>query len=167
MEFTRKEFVDTAGIVAVVASLVFVGLQLQQEQLIAQASLGSVTLEELAAFEEGFTDPEVAAIYAKMIEDPNSMTTAEMAQANGLLGQMIHYWIREDYLFELGVFGERSRIFAFYDTLLFGNKYAQVWWDSNKSRFPEYEKLISAAIENTSVTGSIDSFHDIRSKLTK
>jgi hypothetical protein len=50
--------------------------------LIAQASLGSVTLVSLAAFDEAFTDTAVASNYVKMIQDPNAMTTEEMAQAN-------------------------------------------------------------------------------------
>ncbi len=165
MKLSTKEIVEVGGVLAVVASLVFVGVQLRQEQIFAQAALGSVTLESLAEFDQGFEDPIVASIYVKMISDPEEMSIEEMTQANAILDHIVRLWIREDYLYELGIFGEDTRAVDEYVARMFGNTYAKTWWNLAKERFPDFSEKLSSSIESVDSGASLALFSNIQAQL--
>ena len=62
-----KDVAELVGIAAIVASLVFVGLQMRQDHVFARSELGAGSFESLAALRQEMTDSEFAATYAKML----------------------------------------------------------------------------------------------------
>ena len=165
MKISTKEIIEVGGILAVVASLIFVGIQLRQEQIFAQADLGSITLEALADFDKGFEDSNVASIYVKMISDPEELSIEEMTQANASLNHIVRLWIREDFLYGLGVFTENERIVDEYVARMFGNTYAKAWWNSSKGRFPDFSEKLSTAIDSVGSGESLEFFGKVQAQL--
>ncbi len=165
MKIFTKEIIEVGGVLAVVASLIFVGIQLRQEQIFAQADLGSITLEALADFDKGFEDPNVASIYVKMISDPEELSIEEMTQANATLNHIVRLWIREDFLYGLGVFTENERIVDEYVARMFGNAYAKAWWNSTKDRYPDYSEKMGTAIDSVDSVASLELFSKIQTQL--
>ena len=126
-----KERAELLGLIAIVASLIFVGLQIRQEQVIARSQLGSETFERLTDRDLLLADPEFAKAWVKMLTSPDDLTDAEMVQINGFLGIVLNSWVRECYLMQRGVFAECSYVVRV--TIgLFGSKYAKSWWNINK-----------------------------------
>ena len=72
-----KDVAEMVGIASIVASLVFVGLEMRQDHIVARSQLAAGTFENLAALRQEMTGPEFAATYAKMLEQPEQLTTAE------------------------------------------------------------------------------------------
>lgn len=165
MRISAKQIIDVGGVLAVIASLVFVGVQLRQEQIFARAALGSVTLESSAEFDQRFQDPVVASIYIKMISDPKELSIEEMTQANAILEHIVILWTREGYLFDLGIFGEDTRVVGQYAERIFGNAYAKAWWSSAKDRFPDFSDRFSNAIESVDSGASLALFSKIQAQL--
>jgi len=72
-----NEIAELVGIAAIVASLVFVGLQMRQEHIIARSELGAGSFEGFSSLRQEMTGSEFAATYAKMLEQPGQLTTME------------------------------------------------------------------------------------------
>ena len=105
MKFEKFNAVaELVGIAAIVASLVFVGLQLRQDQVIARSALGAGSFESLASLRQEMIGSDFAATYAKMLEQPEQLTTVEQLQVNAYLDAVKFLIIRECYLYERGVF---------------------------------------------------------------
>ena len=123
-----NEIAELIGMAAVVASLVFVGLQMRQDHVIARSELAAGSFESLASLRKDMTGPEIAATYAKMLEQPAQLTTAEQLQVNAYLDAVKFLIIRECYLVEREIFTECSIFVREYGPLFFGSRYAQTWW---------------------------------------
>lgn len=129
MKFNEwNEIAELVGIVAIVASLVFVGLQMRQDHILARSDLAAGSFESLASLRQEMTEPGFAATYAKMLEQPRELTSAEQLQVNAYLDAAKFLIIRECYLFERGIFTECEIIVREYGPYFFGNSYAQAWW---------------------------------------
>ncbi len=129
-----NEIAELVGMSAIVASLVFVGLQMRQEQRLARSELGAGSFESLATLRQELTDPGFAATYARMLEQPGQLTTAEQLQVNAYLDAAKFLIIRECYLVVRGVFGECDILVRQYGAYFFGNGYAQDWWQLQSAK---------------------------------
>lgn len=128
-----KEVAELIAIVAVVASLVFVGMQMQQDRVHARAELGADSFSNLASLSVELAGEELAPIIAKAIEKPEELTTAEKLQVNGYLEAFTYLILRDCYLKEREVFVECDVIVREYGPRFFGNRYAQSWWRLQKA----------------------------------
>ena len=123
-----KDVAELVGIVAIVASLVFVGLEMRQDHTVARSELGAGSFESLASLRQQMIEPEFAATYTKMLEQPEQLTTTEQLQINAYLDAVKFLIIRECYLYERGIFTECEIFVHEYGSNFFGNSYAQTWW---------------------------------------
>ena len=73
-----KDIAEAVGVIAIVASLLFVGLQLQQDRQLTRAELGSFAMEYSSSVSFGMSDPGVAYVWAKMLDNPQNLSSAEM-----------------------------------------------------------------------------------------
>ena len=123
-----KDVAELVGIVAIVASLVFVGLEMRQDHTVARSELGAGSFESLASLRQEMMEREFAATYTKMLEQPEQLTTTEQLQINAYLDAVKFLIIRECYLYERGIFTECEIFVHEYGSYFFGNSYAQTWW---------------------------------------
>lgn len=129
-----KDAFEAIGLVAIVASLVFVGFQLRQDQMIARAELTSNSFELMIALHQKMLDPEFASTFAKMLDRSEDLSLQEMVQIDSLLGAVRTLYIRECYLQARGIFVECEAIVQETVEKYFGNWYAQSWSLLNKPR---------------------------------
>jgi len=127
-----KDIVEAVGVLAIVASLVFVGLQIKQDQVIARATLGSETAERIEPIWLMLADADFARTYAKMLDHPNDLSVDEMIQVDGFLSQLLNVMERECYLVQQGVFAECENVIKRIVRRYFGSRYAQSWWSQFK-----------------------------------
>ena len=126
-----KDIAELVGIAAIVASLVFVGLQMRQDQAIARADLGSRTAEIQIGIKEILTSAEFARVWTKMLNQPDELTAEERGRVDSFLDLVQESFLRECYLVLVGVFGGCEMIVRHHAPMYFGNSYAQDWWRRN------------------------------------
>ncbi len=139
-----KDAFEAVGLVAIVASLIFVGFQLRQDQLIARSELTSESFALMTALHENLLDPEFARTYAKMLDRSKDLSLGEMVQIDSLLGAVKLTYIRECYMVARGIFVECEAIIRNTFEKYFGNWYGQSWWRLNK---PQPEEVLGALPE--------------------
>lgn len=127
-----KDIAELIGITAIVASLIFVGLEMRQQQVLARAELGSQSFEYMTSIRQAFSDPAFAGTYVKMLENPGELTNAETASLNGFYHELIQLVERDCYLVGLGVFSECTNTLNRFYPEYFGNQFAKNWWRSTR-----------------------------------
>jgi hypothetical protein len=133
-----RDAFELLGLVAIVASLVFVGMEIQQERDLARSDLAAQSFENTATFHLTMTSPDFARTYAKVLENPGNLTIDEKLQIDGYLRAVVALIRRECYLTERDVFSECREIVRSLGKSVFGNRYAQAWWKLNKPHARPY-----------------------------
>ena len=149
-----REIAELIGITAIVASLIFVGLQLQQDRLLLRSELGAVTSELTATISLALGGSDVSRAWAKMLDRPEDLSVEEMLQVNSVLLAVRRMFLRECYLWAVGVFAECGSIIRGEAKHFFGNRYAQSWWRANK-----YENSYGTAAFIDEIITSVDVSH--------
>jgi len=127
-----KDIAELLGIAAIVASLIFVGVQLRQEQLIARTEMASVSAEIKLQINDKISEPEVAAAYAKMLSAPDELSVVEKIHLHGLLWMVIEAFKRDCFIKDRGIFEECDEQIQSLTPFYFGNEFSQRWWQLNK-----------------------------------
>lgn len=122
---------EFVGLLAIVLSLVFVGIQMRQDHRLARAELGAGGTEALNDLQLIATDSEFARTFAKMLNEPVELTDEEMIQINSFLSSVKAHFIRECYLVQRGVYQECVELIRAIGPDYFGSTYAQLWWKQN------------------------------------
>ena len=133
---TLKDTVELIGIAAIVASLIFVGLQLQQDRLLVRSEVGAVSLEFAATVYLAMSDPDISDPWAKMLDQPQNLTPSEILRIDGYLEAVRSVMLRECYLMAMGVFVECEALVGGLAENYFANEYAQTWWRHNHGPNP-------------------------------
>ena len=161
-----KQTAELVGIAAIVASLIFVGLEMRQDQNIARAELGSGSFDYMTSIEQQLMAPDFAVVFEKMLETPNDLTIAEMTQVNGLLHQVMMMFQREDYLVGRGIFANSGGVRRQFGSFIFGNRYAQAWLDSAEDRInPNQLANFRSELESLDPETTIRFYDQIRQRL--
>ncbi len=138
---SKKEILEAIGLVAIVASLVFVGFQLQQDRVIAQAQLTSDTFEVGRSIQEDLSNHDLARVFAKMLEQPEDLTFVEKLQVDNLFRRVTGAYKRECYLMGRGILAECEELIRDTAWIFFGNKYGQSWYQLNGLQGDEDDKF--------------------------
>ncbi len=80
---------EAVGLLAIIASLVFVGVQLRQDQVIARSELTSESFTLPVELESRLLEPALAATYVKMLAHEEDPTLQESLQLDSLLRMVI------------------------------------------------------------------------------
>lgn len=137
-----SNWLQVAANIGIVLGLVMVGIQVKQNsdltriQLLYEESTRAVNLETLVVGEQA------AEVWAKMIEDPENLTLAEIRILEALLWSFTEQ-LRGTYrLAEMGLLTEadwRARVETEV-TFYFSDRYSKAWWDNfgtPSDTFPE------------------------------
>ena len=145
-----KELFETVGLIAVVASLIFVGQQLRQDHVIARSQLGAETFERLEAIHVLKGASEFSEAYAKMLIEPERLTDSERVQLDSMYQMLVNIWVRECYLVARGIYVECGNAIRMQIRRYFGNRYAKSWWKANGASEGIYTlpEWVDSEIEN-------------------
>jgi hypothetical protein len=137
----KKQIAESIGIAAIVASLVFVGMQMQQDRRLARAELGSFALEFRASVDFGMSDPEI------------------LRSARGMM-------LRECYLMAMEVFGECESLVGGVAREYFSNKYAQAWWRHHHLSNPYGTgDILNEIVTNANSEGNLEAIEKVKGDL--
>ena len=119
---------EAVGLLAIVLSLIFVGLQVRQDQLLARSTLGAGTAQFTAEIGMMAIESEFQKTFVKMIFQPDQLTDDEIVEANWFLSAQRQVIMRECYLKERGVFVECDAVIRGVLRNYFENQFAKNWW---------------------------------------
>ena len=149
-----KDAFEIVGMIAIIASLVFVGYQLNQDRVIARAELTSDSFHFVVELNQTLTEPAFAKTFAKMLDRPEDLSLDEKIQIDRLFTSVNILYVRECYLKGRGILGECDAIIRGTARIFFGNRYGQSWWqlygrkgDENNELFP-FPNWVEAEIKN-------------------
>ena len=161
-----KDIAEFIGIIAIVASLIFVGLELQQDRQLTRAQLGSNANEFMAQVDLGMSSTDAGLVWAKMLQIPQDLTIAEMVQVDGILRSAYTMMLRECYLVIMEVFSECQTLVGVVAKNYFSNEYAQAWWRyANKPRDYDSGDVIGEIITSVDVSGNLSLHERVKSDL--
>ena len=155
---------ELIGLVSIIVSLIFFGLQIQQESNLARSALGAGSIEAINELELRSSDPEFAKVYAKMLREPDNLSDDEMIQINSYLNAAKSLFIRECYLAFRGVFASCRRFVRNNVPHFFGSTYAKSWWRANWHRTsnPAISEWINDEVEDVEPDFLIEELESIR-----
>jgi len=157
---------EIVGLLSVVASLLFVGFQLKQDQTLARSELASDGFNSMSRIAQTLSEAEFAAIYAKMLKEPQQLSMEEIIQVNAFLTQVSDLIARECYLKQRGVYVECDNLVRDSIRRYFGNAYAQAWWRISDTRaVVELPAWVDDEIYKTSQQAEIERIKLIREEI--
>ena len=124
------------GIAAIVASLIFVGLQMRQTHEIALATLYQMRSDATRELRNAHLDP--GRMHELLYDKPrgSDLSDAELRSLGMWLGTLLSHFENSHYLYSLGFLptehweGNRKQIVSFLE-----NPWASSWWNDNKDTF--------------------------------
>ena len=153
--------------VGVLAGLILVALQIQQNTVLVRAELISNATDAWIDIDASKQSENFASVLAKSIENPQELTSAEIIELDGYLFTYLDQLLRDRLLYDLGVFDDppedlvRGSIKDY-----FGNEFARAWWAEAKSKWPaDVVELIDREMETVSVNQDMEQIERIRRRL--
>ena len=140
-----KDVVELAGITAILIGLVFVYLEIQQNGIVARASLASGTSDQIDSIYQQLSDPQFAAVYSKSLQSPGSLTESERMQLNGYFSRFMPMFGRERILYRLGLWESPDAIVRTFAPTFLATGYGKIWWSVRKETV---EPDMAAAIDD-------------------
>jgi hypothetical protein len=161
-----SQWLEFVGGIAVLIGLSLVALELRQAADTTRAELATGTGSTLNEIYSQFATTQLSTIYAKMLEVPEDLTTAEMLALDGFFSEITGVFTREVSLKQRGIFEEDERIIRALVPVYFSNTYAQSWWSVNKNRWPpRVALLVETELQKLTTDDNLQNLIKIRSNL--
>jgi hypothetical protein len=162
-----SNWLQVAANIGIVLGLVMVGIQVKQNsdltriQLLYEESNRAVNLESLVVGEQA------AQVWAKMIEDPENLTLAEIRIIEALLWSFTEQ-LRGTYrLAEMGLLTDadwKARVETEV-TFYFSDRYSRAWWENFATPSESYPKELRQAINDVIASDTTSSYDYITTPL--
>lgn len=164
-----SEWLQVIGSFGVLAGLILVALQIQQNTVLVRAELLSNESDAWISIDASKQSERFASVLAKSIVNPQELNAAEILELDGYLFTYIDQLMRDRQLYDLGVF-DNTLESVISDSLsdYFGNQFARVWWEETKWKFGlDIVEIIDREMEKISVTQDIDYIERIKATLSE
>ncbi len=163
-----SEWLQVIGSFGVLAGLILVALQIQQNTVLVRAELVSNASDAWINIDASKQSESFASVLAKSIVKPQELTAAEILELDGYLFTYIDQLDRDRDLYNLGVFGTPPEALVRGSLSdYFGNEFARAWWAETKWKFElDIVEAIDREMENISVSQDIDYIERIKSRLS-
>lgn len=161
-----KAIRETLAALGVIASMVFVGVEIQQNTRLVEAQLESDEYSGWVAIDASKQGEAFSEVLAKAIERPEDLTLPEMLELDGYLYTYFDLLWRRQNLHQMGL-GHSLEVEltqTVYDYL--GNRFARAWWEETKFKFePSFIDAVEAAMPSVSADQDEEFFGRIATRL--
>jgi len=163
-----SEWLQVIGSFGLLAGLILVALQIQQNTILVRAELVSNASDAWINIDASKQSENFASVLAKSIVNPQELTTAEILELDGYLFTYIDQLDRDRDLYDLGVFDTPPEALVRGSLSdYFGNEFARAWWVETKWKCElNIVEAFDREIENISVSQDIDYIERIKSRLS-
>jgi len=128
-----NQLLQVAASVGVIIGLLFVAYEVRQNNTYAKAAAirSSFSGWEEISISEYETD--IADLYVKSIEDPNSLSKADMFKLGAWLTAIMNQYDRAMAMSDLGLGPDQADDLARWSTYYFGSPFAKAWLEENST----------------------------------
>jgi hypothetical protein len=126
-----KEWLDIVAGIAIVAGLVLVAYEVRQANIVAKATTVVSIYEGWEVFSMAEIETGISALYIRSLEDPESLTDAEVRDIGSYLNAVMSLYSKSGLLYEYGLPTNPG-----YYTIgpgFFKGQIARTWFDANES----------------------------------
>ena len=127
------QWLQVGANIGILAGLILVSLQIQQQAEITTASMYSEHMSSWISVDQSLQSENFAETLAKSLSRPEELTDAEILEINGYLWSNLDQLNRRAALLDMGVFGmSLDEELASSIQMMFGNRFAQAWWAESR-----------------------------------
>jgi hypothetical protein len=162
-------WIQVIGNLGVLAGLIMVAVQIQQNTVLVRAELRSNAADAWIDIDASKQSDSFSSVLAKSIIKPQDLTAAEILELDGYLFTYMDQLDRDRSLYREGIFANPPELLV-HGSLqdYFGNEFARAWWAETKWKFdPEFVEIIENEMKNISVTQDMDYIKRIKARLSK
>jgi hypothetical protein len=146
-----NKWISISANLGLIAGLVLVAVQLRQNADLMRVQILSDNIATDQALDIAMFGDDGSIAWAKAIEEPSNLTSAEIKVVDGWLINKVYQWQRIRMLEDEGLLPAGSTEsdindgFSFY----FGNRFAKAWWKHERKRSynSEFKRMIDEAID--------------------
>lgn len=161
-----KEVRDAVGALAVIAGLVFVGVEIRQNTRLVEAQLESDEHSDWVVVDGSKQSEQFAEVLAKSIERPRELTLAEMVELDGYLYTYLDLLWRRSVLHEMGLGQDLDAEAMTTAQDYFGNEFARAWWEETKFKYdPDFIDSVERAMAEVSPSQDLDFYRRIAARV--
>ena len=144
-----SDWIQIIGMIGVIAGLLLITYEFRQNRQIARADLNSQQLFHMSSIHSAFRNREFAAVFQKSLELPDSLTPDEKLMMDGHFRDLFNLLIRENVMFDLGVYDDDDSWFwaEYVVRHGLGTDFGRQWWSQNKDLFGRNAIKIDEALE--------------------
>ena len=143
-----SDWIQIIGMIGVIAGLLLITYEFRQNRQLARAELNSQQIVHMGSIHSAFRNREFAAVFQKSLELPDSLTPDEKLMMDGHFRDLINLLVRDNMMFNLGVYEDNSGFWADYVVRHgLGTDYGRQWWSQNKDQFGRNAIKIDGRLE--------------------
>ena len=149
------QWLQVGANIGILAGLVLVALQIQQNSELTRAALFSQHQEAWSNIDRSLQSEEFSVTLAKADAEPEGLTDAEMLEMHGYLYSHMEQFLRLYLLHQQGIFKAHPEVMMGYRVpRIFGNRFGAAWWAENKGNFnSEIVQMIDSSINDIGIAG--------------
>ena len=154
----------------VLVGIVLLAYEIHQVTVTTRAEMISDFQDRWVAIDLSWQNEDLAAAWAKAMENPEDLTLTEMVQLNGFMWSYIDHIGTNRLLWQLGVFEEplnsEEEIIVATSHIFFGNRFARAWWAENKAQVSSSTAaLIDREIDKVTPDERLDLYDRIKNRM--
>jgi hypothetical protein len=169
MDWNRLNgWIQLGANIGIVAGLVLVWMQINQNSELARASLFSEHQNGWMEIDQSLQSENFAQVLQKAIEEPENLSTSEMLEMRGYIYPHMDQFARTLVLYQLGVFkNDPTETIGEAVADVFGNRYSQAWWTENRANWnPELVKIIDDRLLEIAFDSELQNLNRIRARIS-
>jgi hypothetical protein len=146
-----SSWISIAANVGLIVGLVLVAMQLRQNADLTRVQIFSQNISDERAVEIGMFGDHGAVAWAKSIEEPAIMTSAEIKIMDGWLVNQVLGWSRSALLESEGLVAPgTTEAHVRATSAYFGNRFARTWWkyESQRGYDSEFVSLVDSVLHD-------------------
>ncbi len=156
--------------IGVLAGIILLAYEINQATLTTRAEIINSYQDRWVTLDLSWQDREIAATWAKALEDPNELTLTEMIQLNGFMWSYFDHIDTNRLLWALGVLDDRSQtqeeIISVNTYIFFGNKFSLAWLEENRENIgPRTMEIVDQVLSEVTADETLDSYTRIKTRI--
>ncbi len=165
-----NKWMSRGASIGVLAGIILLAYEINQATLTTRAEIINSYQDRWVTLDLSWQDREIAATWAKALEDPNELTLTEMIQLNGFMWAYFDHIATISDLWDLGILDDLTRtpeeIISVNTYIFFGNKFSQAWLEENRENIgPRTMEMVDQVLSKVPVDETLDSYTRIKTRI--
>ena len=160
-----SQWVAAATNIAVLLGVVLLVFELRQNAELSRLEMIQDRIDAFQQAEAGFFGPDLSQVWAKSLEEPESMTLTEIRMIDAYLAIHMAQMLRNYELENAGLLNEGATAGLLEGDAkwLFGSSIGKAWWEQFGQSYPtEFHKLANPIVESVEADYLINEFRRLQ-----